>query len=85
MRRMTHNVPYRVRETTFAILTLDGSRISITLPVNAIVLLIDGPLDGHRLVEILWEGKTLLMFTQDLRSRCDALDQNGEVIPSGVG
>jgi hypothetical protein len=77
---MVHNQPYRVRETTFAILSLDGSRIPVTLPVNAIVLLIDGPLDGNRLVEIIWEGKILLMFTQDMRDRCDELDKNGEIV-----
>jgi hypothetical protein len=77
---MVHNQPYRVRETTFAILSLDGSRIPVTLPVNALVLLIDGPLDGNRLVEIIWEGKILLMFTQDMRDRCDELDKNGEIV-----
>jgi hypothetical protein len=69
---MVHNQPYRVRETTFAILSLDGSRIP--------VILIDGPLDGNRLVEIIWEGKILLMFTQDMRDRCDELDKNGEIV-----
>ena len=63
MGRMTHNQPYRVREATFAILSLDGSCIPVTLPVDAIVLVIDGPLDGNRLVEIIWERRTLLMFT----------------------
>jgi hypothetical protein len=64
---------YRVRETALAILSSGGERVPVTLPINAILILIDGPLDGNRLVDVTWEGKTLMMFTQDMRDRCDLL------------
>ena len=69
-----HSETYRVRETALAILSTGGERIPVTLPINAILLLVDGPLDGNRLVDVTWEGKTLMMFTQDMRDRCDLIE-----------
>jgi hypothetical protein len=31
------------------------------------------PLDGDKLVEVVWEGKRVMMFTQDLRKRAEAV------------
>ncbi len=47
----------------------DGHRVAITVPSGAIVTVTDGPLDGLRLVDVLWERKTVMMFTVDLRER----------------
>ena len=69
-----HSETYRVRETALAILSTGGERIPVTLPINAILILVDGPLDGDRLVDVTWEGKTLMMFTQDMRDRCDLIE-----------
>ena len=71
-----HSETYRVRETALAILSTGSERIPVTLPINAIIILIDGPLDGNRLVDVSWEGKTLMMFTQDMRDRCDLLTED---------
>jgi hypothetical protein len=71
-----HSATYRVRETALAILSTGGERLPVTLPINAIIVLIDGPLDGNRLVDVSWEGKTLMMFTQDMRDRCDLLTED---------
>jgi len=69
--KLMNSETYRVRETALAILSIGGERVPVTLPINAILILVDGPLDGNRLVEVTWEGKTLMMFTQDMRDRCD--------------
>jgi hypothetical protein len=37
------------------------------VPAGAIVNVVDHPLDGHQLIEILREGKVVLMFTSDIR------------------
>jgi hypothetical protein len=71
--KLLNSETYRVRETALAILSTGGERVPVTLPINAILILVDGPLDGNRLVEVTWEGKTLMMFTQDMRDRCDFL------------
>ena len=31
------------------------------------------PFDGDKLVDVTWDGKKVMMFTQDLRSRADAI------------
>lgn len=64
---------YRVRETALAISSAGGERVLVTLPINATIILVEGPLDGNRLVDITWEGTAMMMFTQDMRDRCDLL------------
>ena len=36
---------------------------------EAWVVLENGPLDGTRMVDVNWEGKTVMIFTADLRER----------------
>jgi len=49
------------------------------IPHGAIVKLIDGSLDGNRLVDVEWEGKTVMMFTTDIRERCERV--NDDALP----
>ena len=62
---------FRLKTPTLGILSIDteGHRIPVTLPLHAIVTVQGGPLDGNRLVDVLWEGTKVMMFTQDLRER----------------
>jgi hypothetical protein len=62
---------YLIKSPTLGILSIDddGRRIPVTVPLNAIVKVQGGPLNGNRLVDVLWEGKTIMMFAQDIRSR----------------
>ena len=30
--------------------------------------------NGNKLVEVLWEGRAVMMFTQDLRARCEKIN-----------
>jgi hypothetical protein len=46
----------------------------VSLPVNAIVTSSEDPLDGDRLIDIVWNGKHYWMFSQDLRDRGEPLD-----------
>ena len=65
------NETYHLKEPVLCIHSEDGAgrRIPILLPVGAIVKFLNGPLDGIRLVDVEWEGKTVMMFTADLRDR----------------
>jgi hypothetical protein len=61
---------YRLHAPTLAILTTsEGKRIPVTVPKNAVVTVKAGPLDGTRLIDVEWDGETLMMFTVDLRER----------------
>ena len=62
---------YRITSPTFAMFCRDGNRGTLIVPVGAVVLLIDGPLDGNRLVDVEWNGESLMMFTLDLRERAE--------------
>ena len=65
---------YRVKTPTLAI-TNDDERLSVMVPLGAIVQVTAGPLDENRLVDVEWEGKPLRMFISDLRERCELVDE----------
>lgn len=61
---------YRLHVPTMAIMTTpEGKRVPTTVPKNALVTVKAGPLDGTRLVDVEWDGHTVMMFTIDLRER----------------
>ena len=70
----TRGQRYRLQTATLAIATVDGQHQPATVPAGAIVKLVDGPLDGNRLVDVAWDGKTVMMFTTDIRERCVKLE-----------
>jgi hypothetical protein len=44
-------------------------RTAITVPSGATVTVTNGPIDRLRMVNVLWDGKTVMMFTVDIRER----------------
>ncbi|HEY6390085.1 MAG TPA: hypothetical protein VIX89_02335 [Bryobacteraceae bacterium] len=46
------------------------------IPLGAVLKVIDGPLYGNRLIDVEWEGRTVMMFTTDIRERCEQLDDD---------
>ena len=59
---------YRVTQPTIAVFEKDGRHVAGHVPTGAIILL-DGALDGDKLTNVMWDGKAVMMFTQDLRTR----------------
>ena len=72
---------YRVVATTFAVRVINGRRIHVQVPIDALVTLIDGPLDGNRLVDVWWRDTEFMMFTQDLRQRAELVASQQLVLP----
>ena len=63
---------YRIRTPTMAIYTtVDGQRTTATVPVGMIVFTTQSHLDGDVLIEVSWNDRKYLMFTQDLRERSE--------------
>ena len=60
---------FRMKIPTLAIMTQDGANIAVMIPKGAEVEVIDGPLNGNRLVDVRWDGKTVMVFTNDIRDR----------------
>ena len=63
---------FRVETATVGILELDtsGHTMPVTLPRNSVVVPDGDPVEGNRLINVIWQGATIMMFTQDLRDRC---------------
>ena len=81
---------YLLKSPTLAIASQDARNRPVTkysvrllgsstelIPLGAVVKVIEGPLDGNRLVDVDWEGKTVMMFTMDIRERCERLVDEG--------
>jgi hypothetical protein len=41
----------------------------IMIPKGTIVILVRGLVEGERMVDVRWNGKTITLFAQDLRER----------------
>jgi hypothetical protein len=60
---------YQIKSPTIS-LYLEGERhVARTLPKGALVKIESETFNGNKLVEVLFEEKVVMMFTQDLRSR----------------
>ena len=61
---------FRLKSPTLGILSVNGNghETTVTLPSNAIVKVESSNFDGDRIF-VAWEGKTISMFAQDLRTR----------------
>ena len=69
--------------------------VAVIIPANAIIEVLSGPrLDNTRMVDVLWEGRPLSMFVQDILGRCQRVSESaggssspaasvGPVIPEG--
>jgi hypothetical protein len=65
---------YRLDESLLSIHSeKSGRRIPILVPSGAVVTVKAGPLDGLRLVDVIWEKKIVMMFTVDLRERATSI------------
>ena len=64
---------YRLNTPTLAIIKQDGQNRPTTIPPDSVVKVMDGLLEGNRLVDVRWDGKTVMMFTTDIRERCEQL------------
>ena len=63
-----------MKTPTLAILSQDHGKIPVLIPSGAEVEVIDGPLNGNRVVDVRWEDKTVMVFTEDIRDRGEPLD-----------
>jgi hypothetical protein len=64
---------YRIKDSTIAMFSVDGVHVARTVAAGTVVELSSGRIDGDKLIEVTWEGRSAMMFTQDLRSRAEAV------------
>ena len=58
---------YEFKTSLVALETVDGKRVAHIVAKGSKILVISGPVDTDRMVEVLFESRTLTMFAVDLR------------------
>ena len=74
---MSPGKPFELRKPTGAIENIDGKRVAIAVPQGAVVKIMAGPNGGDDLLDVLWEGRVLVMFAVDLREIGKELAEDG--------
>ena len=75
---MKKNRKYRIKTATIALFSIDGVRRTVTVPIDAIITISESLREGDRLIDVVWNDKDYLMFTQDLRDRAEELAEPSE-------
>ena len=65
---------YRIKTPTMAIFSSKDQRFNVTVPVGVIVNVIQPKRGNDRLINVVWNDTTYLMFEQDLRDRGEPVD-----------
>ena len=66
---------FRIKTPTVAIERRDDETRLLQVPSNAAVTVIGGLADSNRLVDVEWDGRTVMMFTRDLLERCEPIPE----------
>ena len=64
---------YRIHSPIMALFERGGRHMAETVPVGALVEIDSDTFDGNKLVEVIWVGKRVMMFSQDLRTRGESV------------
>ena len=65
---------FRIKTPIIAIVEVNGLQTSTFAAVGDIVTILNGPLDGVRMVEVKWRDKTALMFTMEIRNHAELIE-----------
>jgi hypothetical protein len=62
---------FKLETTTLVIGEANGKRVAVEIPAGGVVQgsCCAPPRDGDRMIDVLWEGRTLVMFAIDLERR----------------
>jgi hypothetical protein len=73
---MSKSRKYRIKSPTMAILSSGGERTWVTVPAGEILSISEAHREGDRLIDVVWNGASYIMFAQDLRERGERADQD---------
>lgn len=63
---MKHGEFFRLTRIAMAVAQRDSRNTAIMIPEGAVIELLNGPFDGVRLMDVRYEGETIMMFTNDM-------------------
>ena len=65
-----HTRRFKLDKATLAIGDVNGEPVAVTIPAGDTVKLIADPSpENNKMVDVLWEGRTVAMFAEDLKLR----------------
>jgi len=59
---------YRLTSPTIALFSEEGRQVARFIPLGGLIH-VKHSLDGNSLIEVVWEGQTVMMFAQDILAR----------------
>lgn len=57
---------YRIKQPTTAPFQEDGRHVAHMVPAGAFITVDSDTFDGNKLVDVIWDDRKAMMFTQDL-------------------
>ena len=69
---------FRLTNPTLALVHENGHHVAHTVPTGTIIVVEGDAFDGEKLVNVTWDGKTVMMFAQDLRARAERVTATSE-------
>ena len=64
---------FRLTRAAMAIALHEERHTAIMIPQGAIIELMNGPFDGTRLMDVRYEGEMIMMFTDDMETHTEAI------------
>jgi hypothetical protein len=65
---------FRLKRPLLALERLDGHATGFHVSDGEIVTVKNGPLNGDLLVDVEWDNRIVMMFTEDIREHAEPLD-----------
>jgi hypothetical protein len=65
---------YLINDSTIAMFHEEAGYVAHTIASGAVVDVCNDAIDGDGLVDVIWNGRKAMMFTQDLRSRAELIE-----------
>jgi hypothetical protein len=63
---------YHIKSPTVALFYKDNGLLAVRMVPEGSVIIVDGGgSDDDRLIDVIWDGRKVMMFTRDLLSRAD--------------
>jgi hypothetical protein len=69
---------FKLENPTMALDVIDGRHVAVTIPTGSTIQVVSGPTgEGDRLVDVVWEGRTVAMFAYDVSVRGTEVKEHG--------
>jgi hypothetical protein len=67
---------FRIQSPTIALFFEDGRHVARTVPGGSVIQIDSEVYDDNKLVNVVWNERTVMMFAQDVRSRGEEIEEN---------